>query len=131
MYPNKFSDEEYFRLACLELLDREEERLQAGPIKIPRLETLTRAEIAVVRQVRAKVLGGRRIFWDELGIGQEGDFPNALSKVQTLALAAKIPPTEPEQPGPSLREEVEAILAESQGRQQEASEESYFSAPEN
>lgn len=131
VYPNQFSDEEYFRLACLELLDRDEERLQAGPVKIPRLETLTRAEKAVVRQVRAKVLGGRRIFWDEIANEQEGDFPNQLSKVQFLALAAKIPSAEPQQPGPSLREEVEAILAETSGRQEEASEECYFSAPEN
>lgn len=100
-------------------------------MKIPRLETLTRAEKAVVRQIRAKVLGGRRIFWDEFGGSQEDDFPNRLTKVQILALAAKIPPTEPEQPGPSLRDEVEAILAEAQVRQEGTGEELYYSAPEN
>lgn len=86
-YPNSFRKEDYLRLAVSELV-RETERTQ-GPVgNIPTSEDLTRAEKATVRRVRARILEGKDIAWDDL-LGRVGSqYPNQLTKRQVLLLAA-------------------------------------------
>ena len=110
-YPNQFSDEEFFRLAAYQLWQRGVQPSSPAPPPIPHPDSLTRAEKAAVRLLRNRVLQGREIGWDQLENRQGPHYPNRLSKIQLLCLAARLPPTEPPPPQTPPREEEDSDAA--------------------
>lgn len=102
--PNQFSPEQYFRLAVLQLVERHNRVPETADLRIPCSEVLSRAKKAIARAVRGKVLQGVGICWADFE-GRKGPYyRNELSKLQILAMAARIPPTE-RAPEPAIEAE--------------------------
>ncbi|GAQ85740.1 hypothetical protein KFL_002510170 [Klebsormidium nitens] len=91
-FPNELSKEEYVRLAVIELLEDANQREQTE-VYIPRLGELTRAEKAELRLLRTRILDGRELRWAEFRSRKGEQYPNQLTSVQLLALAAGLPST--------------------------------------
>lgn len=107
-FSNQFSDAEYFRLAVIEIWENSVQPSAPAPQRIPHPETITRAERLVVRLLRQRVLRGCELKWHELEDRPGPQYHHRLTKVQLLALAARLPPTEPPPPQPRLLEDSDS-----------------------
>lgn len=93
-FPNQFSAEQYFRLAVLQQVERYNSTPLTADLRIPCSEVLSRAEKAIVRGIRGKVLQGTEICWANFEGRKGPHYKNELTKLQILALAAQLQPTE-------------------------------------
>lgn len=107
-YPNQFSDAEYFRLAVFEIWEKAVQPSAPAPQLLRHPEVITRAERQVVRFLRQCVLRGSELHWDLLLDRPGPQYHHRLTKVQLLALAARLPPTEPPPPQPRLLEDSDS-----------------------